>query len=110
MLFSVGNSVYFLRIAQREYLIEAQAAMSASRSAAFMGGPPLAGVLVQVAGAPVALVLDAVSFLASALFVRRIDMDDRMEAGARRERPAAPRRGGPVPLRPPASCARSWRA
>jgi MFS family permease len=80
VLFSVGNSVYFLRIAGRDDLIEAQAAMSASRSAAFMGGPPLAGVLVQVAGAPVALVLDAASFVASALFVRRIEVDDRMEA------------------------------
>jgi MFS family permease len=79
VLFSVGNSVYFLRVAGRRDLIEAQAAMSASRSAAYMGGPPLAGVLVQVAGAPVALVLDALSFLASALFVRRIDVEDRLE-------------------------------
>jgi MFS family permease len=79
VLFSVGNSVYFLRVVGRDDLVEAQAAMSASRSAAFMGGPPLAGVLVQLAGAPVALVLDALSFVASAFFVRRIDVEDRLE-------------------------------
>lgn len=78
VLFSVGNSVYFLRVAGRQDLVEAQAAVSASRSAAYMGGPPLAGVLVQVAGAPAALVLDALSFLASALFVRRIEVEDRL--------------------------------
>jgi MFS family permease len=79
VLFSVGNSVYFLRVTGREDLIEAQAAMSASRSASFMGGPPLAGVLVQVAGAPFALLLDALSFLVSVLFLRRIDVDDVLE-------------------------------
>ena len=98
----VTASISFASL-RRKDLIEAQAAMSASRSAAYMGGPPLAGVLVQVAGAPVALVLDALSFLASALFVRRIDVDDRLQG----EQNESVRRrlvgGRPLSLRPPGS-------
>jgi MFS family permease len=47
-----------------------------SRSASYIGGPALGGVLVQLLTAPVALAADAVSFLGSALFVSRAKVDE----------------------------------
>src|SRR5262249_49587706 len=44
-----------------------------SRAASFVGGPSLGGLLVQLLSAPAALVLDAVSFVLSALSLSRID-------------------------------------
>lgn len=76
--FSVAYSVFFPRVVDRQDVVEANGALSVSRSASYMAGPPAAGVLVQVLGAPVALVADALSFVASALFVRRIDTPDRL--------------------------------
>lgn len=70
-----GVSRVFFTIAYRSYLpaivppmqlTGANSRLTASESAAEIGGPGLGGVLVQVAGAPFALIVDAVSYLASA--------------------------------------------
>jgi MFS family permease len=53
----------------RERLIEANARMEASSSVAGIVGPGLGGALVQVLSAPIALVIDSVSYLVSALFI-----------------------------------------
>jgi MFS family permease len=53
----------------RERLIAANARMEASNSAAAIIGPGLGGFLVQILTAPVALVIDAVSYLVSAVFI-----------------------------------------
>jgi predicted MFS family arabinose efflux permease len=50
----------------RQRLVEGNAALAASESAANIVGPSLGGVLVQLIGAPVAILADAISFLVSA--------------------------------------------
>lgn len=80
VLFSVAYSVLFPRVVAREQVVDANGALSVTRSASFMGGPPLAGVAVQVLGAPIAVLADALSFVGSALFVGRIHGDDRLAA------------------------------
>ncbi|WP_219933844.1 MFS transporter [Streptomyces sp. Act143] len=52
--------------------VDANSKFSAARSASFIAGPALGGGLVQALTAPVAVVVDAVSFLASALLLRRV--------------------------------------
>ncbi|BDP42186.1 MFS transporter [Deinococcus aetherius] len=56
----------------RDHLIGGNARLEASRSTASVTGPSLGGVLVQALGAPLALLLDALSFVASALLLTRI--------------------------------------
>jgi predicted MFS family arabinose efflux permease len=53
----------------REHLVEGNGKLEASRSVAETAGPGVGGWLVQVLTAPVALVVDALSFLVSALLL-----------------------------------------
>ncbi len=52
--------------------MEANSKLSTTRSLSYIGGPSTAGVLVQVLGAPVALLADALSFVASAVALRGV--------------------------------------
>ncbi len=66
VFFEVANRAYLPGLVQREHLLEANSKLGASEAIAEIGGPPLAGVLVQVLTAPLAIAFDALSFLASA--------------------------------------------
>jgi MFS family permease len=72
VMFDVASGAFFLRVVRREDAVEAQSKMMVSRSASYIAGPSLAGFLVQVATAPLALLADAFSFLGSAAFLRRL--------------------------------------
>jgi MFS family permease len=76
VLFDVAWSTFFLRVVPREDVVEANAKLSTSRSLAYVGGPPAAGGLVQLLGAPVAVLADALSFVGSALFLGRIRTEE----------------------------------
>ena len=67
----------------RARLMDANTRLETSRSAAQAVGPAAGGVLVQVLTAPVGLAVDAVSFLASAVLVRRIRVVESDPAGGR---------------------------
>jgi predicted MFS family arabinose efflux permease len=67
ILFTVANQSYLPSLVERDNLVEANGKMGASRSVAEIGGPALGGILVQAASAPVAVLLDALSFIFSAL-------------------------------------------
>jgi MFS family permease len=73
VLFNVSASTLFISLVPRERYVEANSLENGSRAASFVGGPSLGGVLVQLLSAPVTLVLDAVSFVLSALSLSRID-------------------------------------
>ena len=72
VLFDIASGTYFLSIVPREHVVEAQSKLSVTRSLSHVAGPSAAGVLVQVLTAPVALLADAVSYVASAFLVSRI--------------------------------------
>lgn len=67
VLFDVGCQVYLPPVVGRQRLVEGNAALAASESAANIVGPSLGGVLVQLIGAPVAILADAISFVVSAV-------------------------------------------
>ncbi|HYY64731.1 MAG TPA: MFS transporter [Gaiellaceae bacterium] len=73
MLFFVSQSTLFVSLVPREDYVEANSFLHGSRAFSFAAGPPAGGLLVQLLTAPYALVVDAVSFLVSAVFLRRID-------------------------------------
>ncbi len=73
ILFSVADSALFVSIVRPAQYVDGQSLIYGSRAMSFLAGPSLGGLLTQVLSAPYAIVVDAVSFLGSAFFLRRID-------------------------------------
>lgn len=72
VLFDISWATLFPAVVPRRDLVDASSKLSLSRSLSFVVGPSLAGFLVQAVTAPVTLLLDAFSFIGSALFLGRI--------------------------------------
>jgi MFS family permease len=85
MLFDYSYQSYLPAIVERDELGEGNSKLEVSRSAAQVAGPGLAGVLVSTLTAPYAILLDAVSFVASALSLSRIRRAERRPERAGRE-------------------------
>ena len=71
-VFNTTYPAFFVLLVQRPDYIAANSAMSASRSASYVVGPAVGGALVQWLTAPIALLVDAASFLVSAVRLGRI--------------------------------------
>jgi MFS family permease len=72
----VGGAAYQVLLAQmagRRRLVEANAKTALGETSAALVGPGLAGGLIQALTAPFAIALDALSFMVSALMLRRIE-------------------------------------
>jgi MFS family permease len=72
VFFDVAYQSYLPSVVERTQLVDGNSKLEVSRSASQLAGPALAGVLVDVLRAPVAVLFDALSFLASGLFLLRI--------------------------------------
>lgn len=72
VFFDVAYQSYLPHLVGRENLVEGNAKLEAVRGVSQIGGPTLAGGLIQWLTAPVAILADAVSFLASAVYVGMI--------------------------------------
>jgi MFS family permease len=70
--FNVSDGTLFVSIVAPEQYVDGQSLIYGSRALSFVGGPSIAGLLVQVLSAPVAIIADALSFLGSAFFLGRI--------------------------------------
>jgi MFS family permease len=77
VLYQTAYPSFFVSLVRRDQFVEANGLLSSTRSLSFVGGPALAGGLIQVLTAPVALVLDALSFLVSAVLLGRVKVADR---------------------------------
>lgn len=72
VLFNTAYASFFVRLVERDQFLEANSKLSATRSISFMGGPAVGGLLVQWLTAPVAIVVDALSFVFSAVQISRL--------------------------------------
>ena len=72
VFFDVSYQSYLPSLVGREHLVEGNAKLELSRSAAQIGGPGLGGLLIGAITAPYATVVDTVSFAWSALLLGRI--------------------------------------
>jgi MFS family permease len=88
VFFDVAYQSYLPALVARDHLVEGNSKLEVSRSGAQLAGPGLAGGLVEAVTAPVAVLVDAFSFLASALFLFRIRKTE--QAPTRAERQAGP--------------------
>ena len=65
--FDLSYNAYLPSLVDKELLIQANSRLQTSASVAVIGGPGLGGLLVQLLTAPVALLVDAASFVVSVL-------------------------------------------
>ena len=72
VVFDLSWNTVFVSVTRRERYVEAMSLLNGSRSLAYVAGPTIGGLLVQVLGAPLAMLADALSFLGSVVFLRRI--------------------------------------
>ena len=89
VVFDLSWNTLFVSVTERERYVEAMALLNGSRSLASVAGPTIGGILVQVLGAPLAMLGDAFSYLGSVVFLRRIRATEppiEHEEGSTRER------------------------
>ena len=87
VFFDVAYQSYLPALVDREQLFEGNSKLEISRSGSQIAGPGAAGALITLLTAPIAVLLDAISFVVSALFLFRIKKQEVLPA---RE---GPRRG-----------------
>ncbi|WP_097329084.1 MFS transporter [Paractinoplanes atraurantiacus] len=82
LLFEVAHASLFASLVRREDYVDANTLLNGSRAASYVVGPSAAGALVQWLTAPVALLVDAASYLWSAAFLRRVQVSETASAPA----------------------------
>ena len=76
VLFDVAHLSYLPSLVAREQLVDGNSKLETTASVAQVVGPGVGGVLVKLLGAPFAVLVDALSFVVSALFLTRIPADE----------------------------------
>lgn len=82
VFFEVAYVAYLPSLVERGQLGEGNAKLEASRSGAQIAGPGLAGGLVDLLTAPVAILADAISFVVSALFLGAVRREEEVQPRA----------------------------
>jgi MFS family permease len=72
VFYDVARQSYVTSVVRRDQLVDANSKLMVSDSASEVIGPGIAGVLVQIVGAPATILLDAVSFALSGGLIGRI--------------------------------------
>ena len=88
-LFDAAYPAYVPSLIGVDRVVEGNSKLATSSSLAEIGGPGLGGGLVQLIGAPLAILVDGISFVASAISLVLI----------RRPEPPRPPRASPTPMR-----------
>jgi MFS family permease len=76
--------IVLTQVVARERLVEAHAKNALANSGAEVAGPGVAGLLIKLAGAPLALVADALLLLFSAVILRGVRVHERVDTGGQR--------------------------
>ena len=72
VVFNTAYASFFVRLVSQDQFLEANSKLAATTSVSFMAGPAVGGLLIQWLTAPVAIVIDAASFVFSAVQVSRL--------------------------------------
>jgi MFS family permease len=83
VFFDVAYQSYLPALVQRDELAEGNSKLEASKSISEMAGPIVGSAMLQIAAAPCAIVLDALSFVLSGLCLRSIPTTGQPPARAR---------------------------
>lgn len=71
-IFMIAKSAYLPRLVEREQLVDGNTKLQSTEAVAEIAGPSAAGVLIQAVTAPVAVIVDALSFVWSAWWLSEI--------------------------------------
>jgi MFS family permease len=82
VLFTVCQPTLFVALVPDDSYVDGNSLLYGSRALSFTGGPSTGGLLVELLGAPFAVAADALSFLGSAFFLRRIRVREPAPAAA----------------------------
>ena len=72
VVFDISWNTLFVAVTPRQDFVTANSLLNGSRSLAYVLGPSIGGLLIQFLGAATAMVADAFSYVASALFLGRV--------------------------------------
>jgi predicted MFS family arabinose efflux permease len=75
-LFQIADNAYLPALIGKDRLMEGNSKLETTEAIAEMTGPGLGGLLVQAITAPVAIIFDALSFLASAILLSAIRREE----------------------------------
>ncbi|HLM02186.1 MAG TPA: MFS transporter [Pyrinomonadaceae bacterium] len=81
ILADVAGMSFLPSLLEKQQLVEGNSKLGTTESVALIAGPGLSGLLVQIFTAPFAILIDAASFLLSAVFVRQIRAPEIAPAG-----------------------------
>ena len=84
VIFEVAYLAYVPHLVSRDRLTDANARLQATSSATDVAGPGIAGLLIAAVGAPVAILIDSASYLASAVLLLGIRRPEPEPGGAGR--------------------------
>jgi predicted MFS family arabinose efflux permease len=88
VLFDIADQAFLPSLVDRSQLVDANGKLAATDSMAEMGGPAIAGGLIQLLGPPIALAVNAATYLVSALFLGSLrKVETRTETDANAEPP-----------------------
>jgi MFS family permease len=76
VFFDLASISFSINVIPRRQYVDAQSKLMTTSSVAVIAGPSSAGFLVQLAGAPLALLADACSFIASAFMLRGTNVEE----------------------------------
>lgn len=79
VLYQLSDFAFLPQVVTPDRLLDANSKLTATSSAAEIGGKGLGGLLVQALTAPFAVLFNAVGYLVSAFAISRIDLDERIE-------------------------------
>jgi Na+/melibiose symporter-like transporter len=82
VLYQLADFAFLPRVVATDELLDANSKLAASQSAAETSGKGVGGLFVQAVSAPFAVLLDAVSYLLSAISLRRVSVDESSFASA----------------------------
>jgi MFS family permease len=89
VFFDVAYQSYLPSLVERDQLVDGNSKLEISRSTSQLAGPGAAGGLIGAVGAPFALLLDAISFACSAVFLFAIRRPETLpETSADAQRPS----------------------
>ena len=74
--FDISWQTVFVAVTPRQDFMQANSLLNGSRSLAYVAGPSAGGLIIQVLGAPLAMAADALSYVASALFLGRVRVEE----------------------------------
>lgn len=88
-VFLMAKTAYLPRLIKVDQLLDGNSKLQSTEAVAEVAGPSIAGVLIQAVTAPVAVLADAVAFLWSIVWLRRIEAEEATATDAPPEHPFA---------------------